>query len=325
MSAQERACAKVEEAIGKLQRGLLPLSGKKKPDLTLLQFAAQEAVQLMQAAMAEVKGEAGASGDEEDEAAVLAALHQVLARRKVATARQVRETLTKPMPIGRFDRAAIRLSDQQRILLFPARKPLEASAADFAAFIRDSGGDMYNDMQLGPNAATPPASAVNEEAVLATLRQLDARHRYDGIIPLRAVRPALKEYKRKQLDAALLDMERRRLFDIQIANDPRAVPEPEAGIQVDGRGLLYYLVLHDPPKKAAAMSAEQFETAFDEAFKRLNWAGGSINQASLVDLRKALPVDREFFDAQLKALRKKRKYSLSPYEGRFLLFVSRRP
>ena len=59
-----------------------------------------------------------------------------------------------------------------------------------------------------------------------------------------------------------------------------------------------------------------FARAFDEAFQRLNRHYGNHNFVSLVELRRALPLDREPFDAELRKLRVAGLYTLSGAEGR---------
>jgi hypothetical protein len=101
------------------------------------------------------------------------------------------------------------------------------------------------------------------------------------------------------------------------------------------------------PPAPAAVPAESprepgdFAAAFDQAFARLDRQGGGYNFISLVDLRRALPLDRTAFDAQLRKLREAGRYTLRVAEGRdgisdeqrnaaimedgtLLLFVSRR-
>jgi len=59
-----------------------------------------------------------------------------------------------------------------------------------------------------------------------------------------------------------------------------------------------------------------FEQAFDAVFDRLDRAKGSHNFISLLDLRRALPMDRTAFDAGLNRLRFARRYVVSAAEGR---------
>jgi hypothetical protein len=68
--------------------------------------------------------------------------------------------------------------------------------------------------------------------------------------------------------------------------------------------------LHAPAAPAA------FEPAFAEAFDRLDRQAGAHNFVSLVELRRALPVDRAAFDAGLRQLRLAGRYGLSAAEGR---------
>ena len=105
-----------------------------------------------------------------------------------------------------------------------------------------------------------------------------------------------------------------------------------------------------PPKPVVPPPAEpkptpvpvmDFARRFEEAFAHLDREHGSHNHVSLVELRRAVPVDRTAFDAGLQELRRAGRYGLSAAEGRhglsaqerdagihedgsLLLFVSRR-
>jgi hypothetical protein len=97
-----------------------------------------------------------------------------------------------------------------------------------------------------------------------------------------------------------------------------------------------------PPSEPKPAPAQMdFAHLFDEAFARLDGEHGSHNHVSLVELRRAVPVERAVFDAGLHELRRAGRYSLSAAEGRhglhaeeqdagihedgsLLLFVSRR-
>jgi hypothetical protein len=59
-----------------------------------------------------------------------------------------------------------------------------------------------------------------------------------------------------------------------------------------------------------------FGPAFDQVFQQLDRQMGGHNFVSLVDLRRALPLDRAAFDAQLRQLRLAGRYTLSAAEGR---------
>jgi hypothetical protein len=80
-------------------------------------------------------------------------------------------------------------------------------------------------------------------------------------------------------------------------------------------------VVSQPQDAAVALPAADappvdFAKAFDEAFYWLDRRGGSHNFVSLVDLRRALPFDRDTFDSELRRLRRANRYLLSAAEGR---------
>jgi hypothetical protein len=69
-------------------------------------------------------------------------------------------------------------------------------------------------------------------------------------------------------------------------------------------------------RTAPSLSFEtEFTRMFDDAFDRLERQRGH-NFVSLVDLRRAVPVDRQTFDAGLQSMRRAGRYSLSAAEGR---------
>ncbi|MCE9564504.1 MAG: hypothetical protein K8U57_20895 [Planctomycetes bacterium] len=96
-----------------------------------------------------------------------------------------------------------------------------------------------------------------------------------------------------------------------------------------------------PSAESTPRVTDDFATAFDAAFARIDRERGSNNFVSLVNLRSALPsVSRETFDAGLQQLRRERRYVLTSderydgltpeqqaaairEEGEFLLHVSR--
>lgn len=92
----------------------------------------------------------------------------------------------------------------------------------------------------------------------------------------------------------------------------------------------------------APVTPAPFAQAFDAAFARLEGQKRTSNYVSLVELRRALPCDRQTFDHGLHELRRAGRYTLSAAEGRhgispeeqqagivedgaLLLHVSRRP
>jgi hypothetical protein len=95
------------------------------------------------------------------------------------------------------------------------------------------------------------------------------------------------------------------------------------------------------PTTVSGAGTTDFARAFDAAFEQLDRARGSHNFVNLVDLRRAFPVDRQTFEAELRQLRLARRYTLSaaedprgispeeqdagiPEDGALLLFVSRK-
>jgi hypothetical protein len=71
----------------------------------------------------------------------------------------------------------------------------------------------------------------------------------------------------------------------------------------------------ESPRPALAEKRD-FASTFGEAFDRLDRARGGMNFVSLVDLRRALPLDRETFDTGLRELRRSGRFTLNAAEGR---------
>lgn len=97
---------------------------------------------------------------------------------------------------------------------------------------------------LAPHAQSRPvANGKQLEAVIpAAIRQADQQGRHGGLVPIPEVRRVVLQQTgatRAQFDQALLAMERDFRVDLKIADDPRRPDAPE-GIQVPGRGLVYY-------------------------------------------------------------------------------------
>lgn len=81
-------------------------------------------------------------------------------------------------------------------------------------------------------------------AVLAAVGELDARHRYGGIVPIPDVRAELRRSgitDDAAVTAALEALERSWTIDLSVAQSPTAVKDRAAGIERPGRGLLYYV------------------------------------------------------------------------------------
>lgn len=85
------------------------------------------------------------------------------------------------------------------------------------------------------------------------------------------------------------------------------------GEQESGSGTQYSVPSPQYPVRSTDPS---FEQAFEQAFQQLDRQGGGHDFVSLVALRKALPMKRTTFDAQLRQLRLAGRYTLSAAEGR---------
>ena len=86
-----------------------------------------------------------------------------------------------------------------------------------------------------------PASADVADRVVRATDSLTGKH--GRLVPIADLRRALGDVPRPTLDRVLFDLERRRQLYLKIANDPLAVPHPEDGIRIDGRGLVYFAAL----------------------------------------------------------------------------------
>lgn len=80
--------------------------------------------------------------------------------------------------------------------------------------------------------------------ILRALHHVNARDRLGGLVPLPALRRQLAPLgiARTALDAALLEAEQRYEIDLKVANDRSALADASEGIEVTGRGLLYFVV-----------------------------------------------------------------------------------
>ena len=81
-----------------------------------------------------------------------------------------------------------------------------------------------------------------EAAIPAAIRPADEQGRHGGLVPIPEVRRLVLQRTgatRAQFDRALLAMERDFHVDLKIADDANRADAPE-GIQVPGRGLVYY-------------------------------------------------------------------------------------
>ena len=99
-------------------------------------------------------------------------------------------------------------------------------------------------LEARAGAAAPDDSALGE-AVMAAVGELDARHRYGGLVPLPDVRAELRRRgvaaDDARVNAALDALERAWKIDLSVAQSPTQVADRAAGIERPGRGLLYYV------------------------------------------------------------------------------------
>jgi hypothetical protein len=93
--------------------------------------------------------------------------------------------------------------------------------------------------------AVPFDPVVFRKALKTTIPEIDRRDHHDGLVPIGKIRRTLAYLglDRPAFDAAILEEERAYTVDLKIANDPNRVKEPEGGISIEGRGLLYFAVL----------------------------------------------------------------------------------
>jgi hypothetical protein len=163
-------------------------------------------------------------------------------------------------------------------------------------------------------------SAMNQAATVAELKKK----------AVTALQPALEVALRRRLDSDtlpptvgwLLQKKKPLLFLLADVHATLAAPTPHATTE-------------------PIAPIVDFRTAFEAAFDQFDQRQGGHNLVSLVELRRALPVDRASFDAGLQELRRAGRYTLSAVEGRhgiqpeeqsagiredgtLLLFVSRR-
>jgi hypothetical protein len=77
--------------------------------------------------------------------------------------------------------------------------------------------------------------------------ELDARGRYGGLVPIPVLREWCEEKLRVTRDAFDERLKalafKRSTIDLKVANDRSSVKRPELGVDIEGRGLAYWVVL----------------------------------------------------------------------------------
>lgn len=167
------------------------------------------------------------------------------------TGRQTLARLPAPIPVK-----ATRASSGGTIDTESFRQIMRAEFAEFRAELRAENAELRNLLLAVVTASKGTADPVKTNAVPfdpATFRkalrtsvpEIDRRDHHDGLVPIGKVRRTLAYLglDRPTFDAALMEEERAYTVDLKIANDPTRVKEPEGGIAIEGRGLLYFVVL----------------------------------------------------------------------------------
>jgi hypothetical protein len=86
-----------------------------------------------------------------------------------------------------------------------------------------------------------PDDSILAAQVVATVKALSPSYR--RLVPIPVIRHQFPGVSEKALTRVLLSLEQNRTVDLKIANDPTGVSEPEAGIRVDDRGLVYFAIV----------------------------------------------------------------------------------
>ena len=121
-----------------------------------------------------------------------------------------------------------------------ASAPAPASAPASASASAPASASVSAPAPASASASAPASADVADRVVRAT-DSLTGKH--GRLVPIADLRRALGDVPRPTLDRVLFDLERRRQLYLKIANDPLAVPHPEDGIRIDGRGLVYFAAL----------------------------------------------------------------------------------
>lgn len=118
------------------------------------------------------------------------------------------------------------------------RAEVRAGFADLRALIL-SLAESRNGERVAPHDPI-----VFRKALRAAVAEIDRRDRHDGLVPIGKLRRTLAYLglNRATFDAALLEEERAYIVDLKVANDPTRVKDPDEGIVIEGRGLLYFVV-----------------------------------------------------------------------------------
>lgn len=125
------------------------------------------------------------------------------------------------------------------------RVELRAEIAELRKLLITPGAAAKSNGEASRPSGAPFDPIVFRKALRATISEIDRRDHHDGLVPIGKVRRTLAYMglDGQMFNTALLDEERAYTVDLKIANDPNRVKEPEGGIFIEGRGLLYFVVL----------------------------------------------------------------------------------
>ncbi len=154
----------------------------------------------------------------------------------------------------------------------------------------------------------------------------DKEQAFDGAALEKKLAPPLKEPFRRTLDRGVRS---------------RSLPAGVGFLLHKKKPILFLLRDVEANVGRASTAAPDFARQFDAAFERLDRQGGTHNLVSLVELRRAVPSDRNTFDVELRRLRVTGHYTLKlaegrdgitpeeqaagiPEDGKLLLYVSRK-
>lgn len=152
----------------------------------------------------------------------------------------------------------------------------------------------------------------DEDLVMAAILQAAAKEPPNTLIPLRRVRE-LARLSASAFDVAVLALARAGRVVLHHHDHGRGLkPEERRELVYDVEQDIYYVGV--APRRAGAAP---FAERFDAAFAALDRASGEQNNVAVHALRAALPdVSREVFDAEVKALLRRERYTAHPAAGR---------
>jgi hypothetical protein len=132
---------------------------------------------------------------------------------------------------------AITIEEVQALLRELEARLTDRIRAEVVGAVREALGET-------PKAAQPAVAKTEplEAAIPGAIKEADRHGHHGGLVPIPEVRRLVQQRTgatRAQFDAALLALERQFRVDLKIANDARR-PDAAEGIEVPGRGLVYF-------------------------------------------------------------------------------------